>query len=109
MMLETFFDSEYVSQTYSFEDETYTVNITLWNNKPAKIVFGGVIGFQVFSICDPIGLKCEMPPSQFFHDALAAEYVKVPEQHDYKCYEIINVDEMPFIKVVAQKYEYFAD
>lgn len=109
MMLETFFDSEYLSQQHSWQEETLTINLELWNSKPAKIVFVDIIGFQVFSICDPIGLKCEMSPSQFFRDALAAEYEKAPEQHDYKCYEIINVDEIPFIKVVAKGYEYFAD
>jgi hypothetical protein len=108
-MLEDFFDSEYVSQSYSAEDETYTVNLVLWNAKPAKIVFSGVIGFQVLSIAEPRGLRYETLPSQFFYDALSALYVKVPEQHEYKCFEIVNVDEMPFIKIASKMYEHFSE
>ena len=107
-MLIDFFDAEYISQEFSLEDETFTISLELWNGKPAKISFFGVIGFQVLSIGEPVGLKCEELPSQFFCDALSALFIKVPEQHEYKCYEIIDVgvDELPFIKIAAKGYEF---
>jgi len=107
MMLETFFDSEYLSQQYSEQDETYSVHLMLWNGKLAKIVFSDTIGFYVFpNVGFPMGLRNEESPSVFFHDALLTEFEKTPEQHEYKCYEVIDIDEMPFIKVVAKGYEF---
>jgi len=108
-MLVDFFDSEYVSQHYSLQDETYTIHLLLWNNKPAKIVFWGVIGFYFFPIANPIGLRCEISPSQFFCDMLSFEFETIPNQHEYKCYEILNVDEAPLIKVVSQGYNYIVE
>ena len=106
-MLETFFDSEYLSQDYSWQDETYTVHLQLWNAKPAKIIFKGVIGFCVFSIMAfPMGFRYEASQSKLLHDALSTLYKTIPENHEYKCYEIIDVDEVPFIKVVAKGYEF---
>ncbi|MCL2709380.1 MAG: hypothetical protein FWE95_00735 [Planctomycetaceae bacterium] len=105
-MLVDFFDSEYLSQQYSDQDDKYIVCLTLWNNKPAKIVFDGVIGVCAFSNTCPIGLRYEASPSHFFQDALTSAFEKIPEQHGYMCYEIIDVNEEPFIKVVAKGYEF---
>ena len=106
-MLETFFDSEYLSYQYLNQDETCIVHLMLWNGKPAKIVFNEVIGFCIFTNTGcPTGLRYEVSPSEFFHYALSSCFEKIPEQHEYKCYEIVDVSDMPFIKVVATRYEF---
>jgi hypothetical protein len=106
MKLVEFFDSEFLSQEFLCQDETFVVHFLLWNNKPAKIVFDGVVGFCVFSNNALAGLRYEVSPSEFFHNALSSLYETIPEQHAYKCYDIIDVDDMPFIKVVAKGYNF---
>lgn len=105
-MIETFFDSQYQSQYHSFQDETFTINFDLWNGKPAKIIFEDVIGFCVLSIHDPIGLRYEASPSDFFQNALSCCFENIPEHHDYKSYEIVDVNETPFIKIIAKRYKF---
>ena len=108
-MLVDFFDAVFVSQHYLCEDETLIIDLELWNSKPAKIVFEGVIGFRIFNNDIPQGLNYETIPSQFFHDTLSSLFKTIPLQHEYKCYEIIDICDLPFIKVVARKYNYFSE
>jgi hypothetical protein len=39
---------------------------------------------------------------KFLDDAIQKIYVKVPKDHPYKLYYVEDMDENPFLKVVAQ-------
>jgi hypothetical protein len=95
-------DSEYVNFSYSAEQKKLQFFFKLWNEKTVQVVFDNAIAFCFLSISDPIGIRMSKLDSSFLNDVLRMEYEKIPDNHGYSCYEILNQDEEAYIKIVAQ-------
>jgi hypothetical protein len=98
------YDSSLESCELFARTENLSIHIELWNGKKITIVFYGVIGFCCYSLSDPIGVRLSND-SDFFHHVIHKEFETIPTNHNYQCYELIDVDDSPFIKIVAQKIE----
>ena len=98
-------DSEFMKHEYSPEEGTLRIFITLWNAQKICVSFKEAIGFWIIPIHDCIGMRTAEMDSEFCTLALMGVYEKIPKDHGFQCYEFWNLDDMPFVKVVARAYE----
>ena len=97
-----FADSEYKSYNMS-ENSVLTINMYTWQEVPFKIVFKDTIYFS-YELGDGIENVYEVPDNaQFFYGALLRNYTeKPPLDHPYKGFEIRDLYDFAFIKIVAE-------
>jgi len=95
-----FADSEYDSCKMS--DETLTIYIKSWNEKILQLVFTNTIQFS-YKLGDLISEVSENTKGSFLNEALSLYYETVPSNHPFKLFQIIDISDFPFIKVVAEK------
>jgi hypothetical protein len=100
----SFDDSEYKSFCMS-ENDTLTVYMNSWQEIPFKIVFKHTIQF-LYRLGDvPSKLFVITNESPFLKEALMNNYVEIPADHPYKLYQLEDLDDFPFIQVVAEAVE----
>lgn len=97
-----FADSEYKSFNMS-ENYILTINMNNWQEKSFKIIFVNTIQF-VYKLGDiPKGVfELSNDDSSFFNEALLLEYGYMPSQHPFKLFQLEDIDDFPFIQVVAE-------
>ena len=101
------YDSEFLYPKYLPQSNELHLVFTLWNGTNAKIVFKGVIAFCFHYIpCNTIGMRIQEQETEFLHTALIYEYENIPSIHDFHCYELLNIDDHPCVKIVAKEYQF---
>ncbi len=97
----SFADAEYECLELC-KNDTLTVYISSWEEKILKLIFTDTVQFfysqgdvikNVFQIVDDTILLKE---------ALSRRYIKIPENHPYKLFQIEDIYDFPFIQVVAE-------
>jgi hypothetical protein len=99
-----FSDAEFRSFNLS-EDNVLYIYLTSWDEKLLTITFFRPIYFlyqlghgisNIYSINEN---------SKLIQDAMNKYYVKTPQKYLFKLYEIIDLDDFPFIQIVAESIE----
>lgn len=96
-----FSDSEFNSFTMT-DDYELTLYMKNWQEIPMRVIFKNVIQFN-FSLGDiPENLYVITESTPFFQNALKQEYGIIPAEHPFKLYYLNDIDDYPFIQVVAE-------
>ncbi|WP_068468620.1 hypothetical protein [Candidatus Protochlamydia phocaeensis] len=96
-----FADSEYRS-LYMSEDATLTVYLKSWDAKILKIIFSNTIQFS-YKLESVTKQLYELPNgSSFLNEALLQAYGYMPSSYPYKLFHLEDIDNFPFIQVVAE-------
>ena len=95
-----FADSEYGSCELTYEH--LIIRITSWDNKKITILIQDPIQFS-YKPSDFIqGFFEHTGSSPFLDEALRLKYERIPENHSYKLFQMLDISDFPFIEVVAQ-------
>jgi hypothetical protein len=86
-------------------DGMLLIFLTLWNEKEIKLIFSNPILF-FYKQGDVIEgfYECKNS-SPILNEALSLEYDYIPNNHPYKLYQILDIYDLPFFQVVADKVE----
>jgi hypothetical protein len=96
-----FADSEYVSLNIT-EDDVLIIYLRSWQEKTLKITFSNTLQF-LYTQEDAIQDIYEiLDVSPFLEKALSKRYIKLPLDHPFKLFQIEDIDDFPFIQVVAE-------
>lgn len=97
-----FADSEYKS-FYMSENYTLTVKMNSWKETPLSLIFSHAIQFS-YKLGDvPKDLyEISNEDSTFLREALLMKYGYIPSDHPFKLFQIEDIDDFPFIQVVAE-------
>ncbi|MDB6081212.1 MAG: hypothetical protein JWO53_484 [Chlamydiia bacterium] len=96
-----FADSEFRSCEMNYDN--LIVYLTSWDAQTIRINFLKPIQFSC-KLNDGIIGVYEIPKgSAFLQEALALNYMKVPSEHPYKLYQILDFNELAFVEVVAEE------
>ncbi len=80
-----------------------TIFLTSWDNCIIKIVFTEVIHFE-YKIDSIVSCAYEMPDNDvFLKEAISMYYEKIPNRTLFKLFVIRDIDDVDFMKVVAEK------
>lgn len=95
-----FADSEYKSFAMA-EDATLTICLKSWDAKTLKIIFFKTIQFS-YRLESTTKQLYEMTEGSFLNEALMQEYDYIPTMYPYKLFQLEDIDDFPFIQVVAE-------
>ncbi len=97
-----FADSEYKSFHIS-EDDTLTIRMNSWQEKPLYLIFSSAIQF-FYQLADvPKDLYEISDDSAVLQEALLKKYGGcIPINHSFKLFQIEDIYDFPFIQVVAK-------
>lgn len=97
----SFPDSRFKSFTM-LDNGDLIVYLISWQEKEIKITFLHVIQFS-YKLGDVTQGLYEMTThSSFLEEALRLQYIKVPDDHPYRYFQIQDIDDFPYIEVVAE-------
>lgn len=104
---------DFADSRYKFfemtEDSTLTIHMDSWKETPLRIVFAKVIQFS-YKLGDlPKDLYETSGDCPLLMEALASKYEKIPTSHPYKLFELEDIDDFPFIQIVAVSINVFKD
>lgn len=103
-----FADSEYES-FHMTQDAILTIHMKSWKNEYIRVVFMHTTQF-LYKLGDvPKNLYEFSVNTAFLNEALLQEYIKIPEHHPYKHYQLEDIHDFPFIQVIAESVEVFRD
>lgn len=103
----SFADAEFKS--LEEEDKRLTVYLLSWEEKILKVIFINILQFRLKSN-DVIQDLCEIiGDTPFLREALSRHYVSIPEKHPFKFYQIRDIDDFPFLEVVAESIQVFEE
>jgi len=98
-----FADSEL--QSYRRDGDTFVVSLVAWNKKTIRFCFADMI-FVVDRGAGDISDVCEVKAaSPFLDEALRIQYEDVPDDHPYRLFQFLNMDDEPSLEVVAASVE----
>jgi len=87
------------------ENYDLTIFLNSWDEKMLRVVFYHTIQFS-FKLGDVTQQLYQiLGNNSFFEEALNREYVKAPEDHPFKMFQIHDIDDFPYIEVVAERVE----
>ena len=109
MNLYDFPDSELLYPLYLPEQQILAVHIRLWNDKNACLFFNETIAVNFMSYSDPIGVRIGDMNSDYARSILKREYDRVPQNHEFVCYEFIDDCDSPFVMVIAKNICYLEE
>lgn len=95
-----FADSEYVSFEMS-KSEELIIFMKNWQGIPLKLTFKNVIQF-FYQLGDFPKDLYELNDSAFLKEALECKYEIIPFPQPFKHYQLEDIDDYPFIQVVAE-------
>ena len=99
-----FADSSYQS-FQMIKKEILIVSLSSWQDIPLKLTFKNIIQFS-YKIGSRIQDLYEILESTaFLQEALEREYEKIPDDHPYRLFQLEDIDDFPFIQVVAESVE----
>lgn len=89
----------------SFEmmnDYILIINLISWDNKEIKITFENCIQFSYKLHYHIANIFQVVEPSNFLNEALSENYEKIPNDHPFKLFQLEDLNDFPFIQVVAE-------
>ena len=95
-----FADSEYIGFQMS-DDSNLTIFMKNWKEEPIKIIFNNTIQFS-YNLGDTPKDLYVLDKTCFLEKALNTKYNAVPSNHPYKHFQIEDIDDFPFIQVIAE-------
>lgn len=97
----SFADAEFCYFQIS-ENYDLTIYVTSWDEKEIKIEFFDVLSLSFLrgSIIDNL---FEIANSQYLEDSIKRHYKEKPLNPRFKHYQLIDIDDLPFIEVVAER------
>lgn len=102
-----FADSEFRSFSMS-EEDNLTIYMKNWKEEPFRLFFKHAIQFT-YVIGDVPKDLYELSDSSFLKEAIQKRYIKMPLVHPFKHYQMEDIDDFPFIQVIAENVEVFKD
>ncbi|MDR3111384.1 MAG: hypothetical protein LBU65_17070 [Planctomycetaceae bacterium] len=99
-------DSELICHSYLPKQQILNISINTWNGKNMYISFYETIAYCFMSFSNPTCMRIADSNSEFLVRALQAEYEKIPSDHGYTCYELLDQDDAPYFSIVAKCYKY---
>lgn len=91
------------------EDGNFVVYLNYCNGKILRLIFFNVIQFS-YKLGSSVSHIYEITAKNpILDEALSFWYVKVPSDHPYKLFQIIDIEDFPFIEVVAERAEVVKD
>lgn len=94
-----FADSEIIS--YTSDKNCVVVYLLTWNETVLKMEFVDYICFFTYGAAD-ISDVCENPSSELLKIALENMYEKIPDNHGYKLYEFVNLQDEAAMEIVCK-------
>lgn len=96
-----FADSEFESFHMNDRDNILSIFLTSWDERELCLIFSNPIEFN-YKLGDAISNFYEIIDSNFLTESLSQKYVKIDKDHKYKLFQIWDINDFPFISIVAQ-------
>ena len=96
-----FADSEFESFHMNDRDNILTICLTSWDEKELCLSFSNPIQFT-YKLGDAIANFYEIKDSQYLAEALSQQYVKIDKNQKFRLFQIWDINDFPFISVVAR-------
>lgn len=77
------------------------VVVKTWNDRFVKIRFLDVVGVNDIGIGDIRGIFEVDGSTTFLENVLAQVYTSIPATHPYRQFQFVNLDDEPYLQVVA--------
>jgi hypothetical protein len=84
-------------------NKTLQVYLNSWDNKTIKMTFSNTIQFMYKINSFIAGAYEKKEETSFFKDALLLRYKKIPEDHPFKLFVLIDIENNTFFEVIAEK------
>ena len=95
-----FADSEYIAFQMS-DHYNLTILMKNWKEELLRIIFKHAIQFT-YKLGDVPKDWYELENTPFLNEALQLKYIQVPANHPYKHFQLEDINDFPFIQVVAE-------
>ena len=89
-------------ESITMDDQTFTLIIDSQEEKSMRIVFFNPIQFSynIGNIIQDLYQLTDDPP--FLRKAMSLIYEKIPDVHPFKLFQLIDINDFPFIEIVAE-------
>lgn len=91
------------------EDRVLIVHLISWEKKNLKVIFNTALQYSLKSRSLVQNLYEVVGDSFFLKEALSRHYVNIPDKHPFKFYQIRDIDDFPFLEVVAESVQVFEE
>lgn len=89
-------------KSFEVTSQKSTLYLNSWDDKVIRLIFFKPIGFS-FKIRDILSEFYEISnDSPFLLEVLSRYYEKIPQNHPFKVYQIIDINDLPVIEIVAE-------
>ncbi|MDB6081210.1 MAG: hypothetical protein JWO53_482 [Chlamydiia bacterium] len=95
-----FADSVYTS--CEMKEKFLIINLTSWDDKIIHLSFSNPIQFSYKMSYGMTGVYEVLEDSAVLEKALSLKYEKIPLNHGFKLYQLIDSDDFIFFEIVAQ-------
>ncbi len=105
MIRHKYFQLDFADSSYErleMNGKTLTVYLTSWDAKTLRIVFFHPIRLSYNTGSFPENIFEIQGGSPFLQDTITAYYEKIPQNHPFKHFQIIDIEDFPFIEIVAE-------
>lgn len=99
-------DSELHSCLYTQKEAKLRVKIQAYGGHVVKILFTDVIGFMDISSSEFTTFGCNNGNNSFLAEVLTLRYIEVPNDHPYKLFQFLDIDDQPSLSIVAADYTF---
>src|ERR1700733_4101397 len=100
-----FADSEFHS--IAIHENSLKLTLLSWNSKEIVILFSDAIQF-IYKLGDVTQQVVEVVNgSDFLNEALTRNYEIIPADHPYHLFQIIDINDYPYIEIVATNVNHF--
>lgn len=97
-----FADSEFSNFELLQNIDALKIRLISWDERELILFFQNPIQF-VFKQGDVVSNLYEcMQNTPFLQEALSINYTKLPTEHPFKLFQLYDIDDFPFIEVVAE-------
>lgn len=95
-------DAEY--EAFSTDRGDLTILLKSWDDAAIQINFTAVIRFS-YKLGDTVsGLFKDAMGNEFLKEAIARCYSVVPEKHPYTYFSLVDIQNFPFLEIVAENF-----
>ena len=99
-------DSELLGYSYSSNNNILIIEIKAWNENIIEITFISPILF-IDKGCEAItAFRQNFLYSDIYLEALNKTYEKIPEDHPYKYFQFLNLDDEPVLEIISENYHF---
>lgn len=99
-------DSELRSCLYTQKEAKLRVKIQAYGGHVVKILFTGVIGFMDVSSSEFTTFGFNNGRGSFLDEVLKLRYIEIPNDHPYKLFQFLDIDDQPSLFIAAANYTF---